>query len=252
VKTHLWILVGMMSGFAVSAGAQEPPPPTLPPVTRPPVTELPVSMPAPVTLEPAMPKTLTGEELTRRRRAIFRMEAVLIDAVKQGARSTAEEIQRFQPGLMMFSSAPVKARGAYLEGYGVFFQVDIPSVIPSVASLVETLGRDALNRERMGSNLAQPTSMSGESTAALINPDAHYVGEVKAELITAMVQFSQSLELLPGEVLVVSARDASEMPGQVAPPSTMTLHVKAADLADFTAGRISLDEIRRRVKVRGF
>lgn len=256
MKTQVVMLLGLMSVYGVPVGAQEPPllPITQPPPTAPqPATAPPADVPAVVPVSGAyeLPKTLEGEELARRRRAISRMEAVLIDAVKAGARSTAEEIQRVHPGVMMFSSAPVKANGFYLENYGVFFQVEIPSVIPSVASLVQTLGRDALNRERLG-NPARPTALSGGPETAMINPDAHYVDAVKAELITAMVQFSQPMELLPGEVLIVSARDGSEMPGQVAPPSTMTLRVKASDLAEFSAGRISLNEMRRRVQVRGF
>lgn len=250
MKTHALMLLGLISAYGVPVGAQEPPPL---PITQPPPTVPPAEAPtaAPVSIASEPPKTLEGEELARRRRAISRMEAVLIDAVKAGARSTAEEIQRVHPGVMMFSSAPVKANGFYLENYGVFFQVEIPSVIPSVASLVQTLGRDALNRERLG-NPARPTALSGGAEPAMIDPDAHYVDAVKDELITAMVQFSQPMELLPGEFLIVSARDGSEMPGQVAPPSTITLRVKASDLGDFSAGRISLNEVRRRVQVRGF
>jgi hypothetical protein len=247
VKTHVLVLLGVMSTVALPAAAQEPP------ATPPPVMP-PASAPAPAAgADPAAPVALSAEDLRRRRNAIFLMEGMLINAVKLGARNTAEEIQRVQPGLMMFSSAPVKAHGAYLEGYGVFFWVEIPSVIPSVASLVETLGRDAMNRERMGQpNLAEPTSISTSSAAAMINPDAHYVESVKAELISAMVQYSYSMDLRPGERLTVSARDASEMPGQVAPPSTVTLTVKASDLVEFAAGRITQDEIRRRVTTRGF
>jgi hypothetical protein len=170
--------------------------------------------------------------------------------VRLGAQFTASEIQRVQPGIMMFSAGPVKALGTYLEGYGVFFQVEIPSVIPSVASLLETLGRD---RVRPNTSPAQPTALSGGSSPeALMNPDAHYVESVKSQLVNAMVRLSHSLELRPDEWLTVSARDGSESPGQLSEPSTMILRIKGADLGDFFAGRITLDEARRRVQVRGF
>jgi hypothetical protein len=172
------------------------------------------------------------------------MESTLITSVKMAASKTADEITRFQPGLMMFSSAPVKAHGTYLEGYGVVFHIEIPRVIPSVASLVGRLA------ER--SSPAQQTAMPGPPSEAVLNPDAHYVLSVKNELINAMVKHSQSMELRPEETLTVSARDGSEMPGQVAPPSTMTLQVKGKDLAEFGAGKITLNEIIRRVSVRGF
>ena len=228
---------------------QQPPPvqspPATPPAQEPPPVDAPVPAVAPMLSE------LTREELRQRRQAIFLMEGVLANAVKLGAQYTASEIQRVQPGIMMFSAGPVKALGTYLEGYGVFFQVEIPSVIPSVASLLETLGRDRL-RPNAGAP-AQPTTLSGGSSPeALMNPDAHYVESVKSQLVNAMVRLSHSLELRPNEWLTVSARDGSESPGQLTEPSTMILRIKGADLADFFAGRISLDEARRRVQVRGF
>lgn len=272
------VLTTMVAVFAACAvAAQNPPtaPPAIPPATNsvPPIDTPPV-MPAstqapPVQSPPAQEPTqaqapapatppaiapmlseLTREELRQRREAIFLMEGVLANAVRLGAQFTASEIQRVQPGIMMFSAGPVKALGTYLEGYGVFFQVEIPSVIPSVASLLETLGRD---RVRPNTTPAQPTALSGGSSPeALMNPDAHYVESVKAQLVNAMVRLSHSLELRPDEWLTVSARDGSESPGQLSEPSTMILRIKGADLADFFAGRITLDEARRRVQVRGF
>ena len=262
MKTHALILFVTMSGFAAPPAAQDPPPMTRP-TPQPPVAQpAPASaaagdvLPALSAVDSGLPKGLLAPPLSRddvRRRvdAIYLMEGTLTASVTLAARQTASEIQRFQPGLMMFSSAPVKAHGTYLEGFGVIFHVEIPRVIPSVASLVETLNRDALNRERQRAN-AQAITLSAAPSDALLNPDAHYVQSVKNELINAMVKHSQPLELRPEETLSVSARDGSEMPGQVAAPSTMTLQVKGKDLAEFAAGRISLNEIIRRVSVRGF
>lgn len=252
MKTHVLMLLGVMSGLAVPAAAQEPPPPvTQPPATppaAPPAGEIVTAdTPAPV----APPVALSDAEMQRRLDAIYVMEGTLISAVKLAARQTALEIQRVQPGLMMFSSAPVKAHGTYLEGYGIVFHIEIPRVIPSVASLVETLGREQMNRERANRG-AQTMAMASPPPEAMLDPDAHYVQSIKTELINAMVKHSHSMDLRPGETLSVSARDGSEIPGQVAPPSTMTLQVKGKDLADFAAGRITLEQILRRVTVRGF
>jgi hypothetical protein len=122
-------------------------------------------------------------------------------------------------------------------------------VIPSVASLLETLGRD---RVRPNTAPAQPTALTGGSAEAMMNPDAHYVESVKTQLINAMIRHSNSLELRGDEYLTVAARDGSETPGQLSEPSTLILRIRGADLADFFAGRITLDEARRRVQVRGF
>jgi hypothetical protein len=186
--------------------------------------------------------------MRQRRNAIYIMEGVLEAAVRVGAQHTVSEIQRVEPGLVMFSSSPVKAQGTHLEEYGVFFQVEIPSVIPSVASLLA-------QRERTrppGASPAQPTALAGSPQEAVLNPDAHYVESVKQQLINAMLRQSNAMELRPDEWLTVAARDASEVPGQLAEPNTMILRIKGSDLAEYRADRISIEEARRRVKVSGF
>ena len=223
-------------------------PPTPPPTQ----TQVPVTTPvaAPAAAAPAPAPRLTREQMQERLNAIFLMEGTLMNAVKLGAQNTASEIRRMEPNIVMFSSAPVRAHGTYLEDYGVFFQVEIPSVIPSVASLVEQLARDRMARPNQ--NPAQPTALSGSASQALMNPDAHYVESVKQRLIDAMVRQSNSLELRPDEWLTVAARDGSEAPGQLSQPSTMILRIKGSDLGEYFAGRITVQEARKRVEVVGF
>lgn len=227
-------------------GAQTQTPPPTPPVqTQVPPPTAPVEAP---TTAPAF--ELTGSALRHRLDAIYLFEGVLVKAVNLAAQQTAGEIRRIEPGLVMFSSSPVRVHGTYLEGYGVFFQVEIPSVIPSVASLVEQLQRG--DRLRPSTTPAQPTALSGAASEPMLDPDAHYVQSVKDQLINVMVRQSNSLELKGEEWLTIAARDASETPGQVAQPSTMTLRIKGSDLIDVFAGRITIDDARSRVHVRGF
>jgi hypothetical protein len=242
--------IAVLSLGAGGVGVQDPPPPTPPQTQSPPSqTQVPVTLPAPATA-PAVPVALpplTGPEMRQRRNAIYIMEGVLEAAVRVGSQHTVSEIQRVEPGLVMFSSSPVKAQGTHLEEYGVFFQVEIPSVIPSVASLLSQL-----ERTRPNTSPAQPTALAGSPQGAVMNPDAHYVESVKQELIDAMVRQSNAMELRPDEWLTVAARDASEVPGQLAEPNTMILRIKGSDLAEYRADRISIEEARRRVKVSGF
>jgi hypothetical protein len=230
-----------------------PPPQTAPPQTPVPQTQLPSQVPStsagpvtPATPTPAPP--LTDAELRHRLDAIYLFEGVLMNAVKLAAQTTAGEIRRIEPGIVMFSSAPVRAHGTYLDGYGVFFQVEIPSVIPSASmtSLVERIGR------RPNANGAQPTALSGAPSEPILDPDAHYVAAVKDRVIDAMIRHSNSLELRPDEWLTVAARDGSEAPGQIAQPSTMIFRIKGSDLSDFFAGNVSVTEAGKRVQVRGF
>jgi hypothetical protein len=255
-------IAGVLTAGIGGAWRQNPPtaPPTPPPPvsqTTPPQTSasetpqvpapgVPAATPAAV---PA-PRPLTDSELRHRLDAIYLFEGVLMNAVKLAAQTTAGEIRRIEPGIVMFSSAPVRAHGTYLEGYGVFFQVEIPSVIPSVASLVEQIARG--ERMRPNTSPAQPTALTGSTREALMDPDAHYVAAVKDRVIDAMIRHSNSMELRADEWLTVAARDGSEVPGQLAQPSTMILRIKGSDLSDFFAGRIDIEQARKLVQVRGF
>jgi hypothetical protein len=267
--THMLLIAGVLSaGSGVPAWQDPPAPPPVqtptpqvPPTQQPPAAQTPPAQPAatqaPVQQEavvpapPAAPPPLTTEEVRERRKAILLFEGVLMQAVKVAAQDTVSEIRKIEPGIVMFSTAPVRAHGTYLEAYGVFVQVEIPSVIPSVASLVETLSRD---RMRANAPAAQATPISGGAppSAAIMDPDAHYVQSVKDQLVNAMIRHSHSMELRPHEWLTVEARDGSEAPSQVTQPSTMNLRIRGSDLADFFAGRITIDEARKRVQMRGF
>jgi len=242
VTSKTLMAVGLvMATTGVTAQAQEPPPPPIP-VTAP--APAPVAAPAPA---PA-PVVLTAAELRQRRNAIFMMEGVLVKAVRLGAAATAKEIQAIQPGVRLFSTAPVKAHGTYLEGYGVFFQVEIPEAMPSVVSLIESL---ASGNQLRGSP-AQQTALGASVGSDTLSPDAHYVESVKQQLIDAMLEYSRSLQLRPEEWLTVAARQAEEAPGQIEEPSVMVLRIQGADLAEFLAGRLTPGEVRRRVQVRGY
>ena len=241
-------------GVPWTQGPPTPPPSTpvsqaAPPQATPPPAQTPQepAATAPAAPVPAPPAPLTGAELKHRLEAIYLFEGVLMNAVKLAAQTTASEIRRIEPGIVMFSSAPVRAHGTYLEGYGVFFQVEIPSVIPSVASLVEQMAA-----RRPNAAPAQPTALTGGSAEAMIDPDAHYVASVKDQVINAMIRHSNSMDLRADEWLTVSARDGSEVPGQIAQPSTLILRIKGSDLTDFFAGRITIEQARKLVQVRGF
>jgi hypothetical protein len=80
-----------------------------------------------------------GEE---RRHAIRMMEAVLSRAVLTGAEHLAERLGSGNPGIAFFTGQ-AKARGFVLEGYGLFFHVEIPEMQQSVVWSVTTTERDA-------------------------------------------------------------------------------------------------------------
>ena len=264
VKTNvlaLFLTVGLECGVAT---AQEPPPnPVLPPpVVAPPPAQIPATAtdPAQSTTPPrdaaSAPMgavTLTEEEARNRRESIFVMEGVFVQHVVLAANATQREIQNMQPGLRldMFSPIPPAARGNYLEDYGVFFHVQIPNYYPSVVQIIEEIAKN--RQQRPPTDPATPASLESRAARAnMIDHDAYYVTAVREYLISAMLEQSKSLNLRPNEWLTVSARGDDGGPSQLAQPSIMQLRIKGSDLLEYLAGRITKDEVKKRVAVKGF
>jgi hypothetical protein len=77
-----------------------------------------------------------------RRHSIRMMEAILSRAVLTGAEHLAEQLGSGNPNVSFFTGQ-ARARGFALDGYGVFFHVEIPEMQQSVVWSVTTLERDA-------------------------------------------------------------------------------------------------------------
>ena len=103
-------------------GAQAPPPETavapLPPEQRP-----------------------AGPPAESRRHAIKLVEAVLSSAVRGGAEHLAEQLGSGNPN-MSFFTGQARARGFVLDGYGVFFHVEIPEMQQSLVMSIAAVERD--------------------------------------------------------------------------------------------------------------
>jgi hypothetical protein len=82
------------------------------------------------------------EDTVKARSNIFMMEAVLERAVEQGAANLREKVRRVMPDMLTLSGA-AQARGFRLDGYGVFFDVEVPSLRHSVAWSLRTMADDS-------------------------------------------------------------------------------------------------------------
>ncbi len=94
----------------------------------------------PPTAPPTATRSMTVADL---RRHIHIMEGALAKAVEFGARRLNREIRSAMPEVMALSGEP-QARGVYLEGYGIYFDVSVP-VLNQVMmwSMRTMLGPDA-------------------------------------------------------------------------------------------------------------
>jgi hypothetical protein len=248
------------------------------------------------------------------------MADVLERAVQQGARLMSQQLQGGMPQMFLIDGG-ARARGFRLDGFGVFFDVDVPAMRQSVMwswrmldltgggpagaldelkahlkTVTDPVQRKSLDqairqielqiapapgaadtvradnippREGQPRVVAVPRAQGaapGQTAGAQIvaevarpagdeDPGAAYTLAVKDALVDAMLRYSQSLAVGADDWLVVAARDrggpgiGADDPFEV---TTIQLRIKGADLQAFHAGRLTLDEARRRVEVKEY
>ena len=69
---------------------------------------------------------------------LFTMEGVLERAVQEGANRLSRQVQRLMPDMLLMSGG-AQARGFRLDGYGVFFDVEVPVLRRSMAWSLRTM-----------------------------------------------------------------------------------------------------------------
>lgn len=83
---------------------------------------------APAWAQDAAPKSLDPNDL---RHHIYVMEGALARAVDYGAKKLNQEIRSVMPDVFMLAGE-AQARGVYLDGYGVYFDVEVPMLRQSM------------------------------------------------------------------------------------------------------------------------
>ena len=198
---------------------------------------------------PALSQAQGRSRDEQRRNQIRMIEGVLVQAVRLGAAEVSKEMQRFEPaGVTVLTGMP-RARGFLLDGYGVFFDVEIPDMNQSVIwsmmdaqrdrqvgnaleSLVAAIGNNARGTQPATGAGSPPAGdqdrRAGGANARAAGPGATrtWTGRrcdgdasasrgpseaVKSALVEAMLGYSVQMDLGADEWLTVAAR-ASEGP----------------------------------------
>jgi hypothetical protein len=81
-----------------------------------------------------------------RQQQVRMMEGLIVAAVRNGAESLARQLQVAEPGSLIITGS-ARARGFALDGYGVFFDVDVPQMKQSVAWSTMMLLREARRQQ---------------------------------------------------------------------------------------------------------
>jgi hypothetical protein len=87
-----------------------------------------IAVSAPALAQDAAPKSL---DLAALRHHIYVMEGALARAVDFGAKTLNQQIRTVMPDVFMLAGES-QARGVYLDGYGVFFDVEVPMLRQSM------------------------------------------------------------------------------------------------------------------------
>ena len=219
------------------------------------------------------------DEQVKVRQRISTMEGVLERAVSNGAENLLRQVRSVMPDPLMLSGVP-KVRGFQLDGYGVFFDVEVPALrlpvtwplryliednraaVAATLAELRTMIADQPARERdrfetlaqrLETRAVTPRTTPRQADPVVTEPEVAYTNAVRASLIDAMIENSGPMPVGVDEWLTVAARDNAPrdplMPGDTAGLNTLIFRVKGADLAAFRAGRMSLEEARRRVEV---
>jgi hypothetical protein len=251
----------------------------------------------------------TEADQVKSRQKISMMESVLESAVANGADSLMRAVRAVMPpDALVLTGAPL-ARGFRLEGYGLFFDVEVPAFRRTMAwtlrQMVDENGlgaaaavgqlkayiatvqdpRQRANLDRalrrlelqvgpvgpiqqdaaprtVGSTLAAQSVVTPAVAAPQVDPavvedpNGAYTREVSVAIIDAMIENSGPLPVGDNEWLTVAARDNVRpdrlVPGDTSNISSIVFRIKGSDLAAFRAGRVTLDDTRKRVEVKQF
>lgn len=214
------------------------------------------------------------------------MERVLEGAVEHGAANLRERLQAVfpdAPAQLLILDNP-RVRGFRLDAYGVFFDVEVPSLngtltwtlrtldpgppaaAPGAAPMpASTLAPILPNSRRAAGVRPAPAGRGVTATSVapnpaadekiLENPNEEYRSEVVQALKDAMLDYSGPLAVGPEEWMTIAARGIQDRP-RVSPPDsdvqTVLIRIRGADLTAFHAGQLSRDEVMKRIDRRVF
>ena len=117
-----------------------------------------------VAAAPGVAQTRSAAERPRDLRyQIGVMERILEEAVQHGADKTRDRIQSVLPPADMLLVTGAQVRGFRLDGYGVFFDVEVPTLDTSLPLSFRMLDQNGLGLESALQALRQVTQKSGDA-----------------------------------------------------------------------------------------
>lgn len=195
----------------------------------------------------------TGAEAAERQ--VRRMEQALEQAVSRGVSRVERQLPALTPGLLLFAGS-IQARGFVLDDYGVFFYVEYPAVRRSLLWSMGVLRPfDSVRRApgRTAPTAEAPAGAPVDVPARqAVDPEELYRTALRESLTDALMTYGGALPGALGEFdwLTVAARDGRGLRVRPGDRRTLRIRIRGGDLAALGAGRLSSEEVRRRVETR--
>lgn len=196
----------------------------------------------------------TGAEAAERQ--VRRMEQALEQAVSRGVTTVERQLPALTPGLLLFAGS-IQARGFVLDDYGVFFYVEYPAVRRSLLWSMGVLrpfdsARRAPGRTAPAAEATAGAPGDAPARQAAVDPEELYRTALRESLTDALMTHGGAL---PGALggfdwLTVAARDGRGLRVRPGDRRTLQIRIRGGDLAALDAGRLSSEEVRRRVETR--
>ena len=100
----------------------------------------------------------------------------------------------------------------------------------------------------------QPPSSAVPPVQQLRDPNELYTDSVKNALIDVMLKFSGPLKIRDSEWLTVAASDSEgpQAPGQLQETSRILISIRGSDLTAYQSGKLTREEVMKKVAVREF
>jgi hypothetical protein len=179
------------------------------------------------TMSAQVPAPAEAEQI-RARQKIFMMEGVLERAVTVGIDSFRQQLSAVMPDdMLLVTGDGPQARGFRLDGYGVFFDVEVPGVRPSLAWSLRTMNETAALFAR---DLQQVRAQLAQSV-----PDPQRRVEMERVLARIQAQVAPTAAPPPARTAdrtVASAALAPQAEAQVAPAPVAAAPARPAPTVD--------------------
>ena len=161
------------------------------------------------------------DEQVQARYNIFVMEGVLERAVEHGADRLRRQVRRVMPDMLLLSGA-AEARGFRLDGYGVFFDIEVPVMRRSVAWSLRTIVEEnsivagaALQQLKAG---VERLASDPREKANLLQ----WIRRIETQLGPSSAQTTNAPVVAPGQRGTLTSMEAApvaSVPAQAAPPA---------------------------------